>query len=456
MAQQKYSVACAIVVITGMAGFSYPVHAQGWYGGSYYGYQAPWTAPRQGYYRPPYGNAVPAPGTGSAKERDAIQAQLATSQQQLRDTRNELQRTQMLLQQARSALQREQSATHQRSSMQHTFSNQLTHISSQQDAVYAQMKQLTDEVSELKFPLIDNQAQIANIAAITRTLDEERGRLQSSIDRQDERLATLLAEIQMARDALEQTRSDAATIREKMSTSELQSQSCETRLSDMNNKIQDIIFDSDTSRQALNNALTARDNLQAELSTCTAKLAQVKAARKARYAAPPGNSASSATEPQTESVAIMTAEAVTNSDLDSDGVPNDADFCPETPAGITVGPTGCDLPLPIILKGVNFRVDSNQLNEASHAILDSVAETLARYPGLKVEIADFTHTQGNPASNRNLSQQRAETIKRNLIRRGISADRLAAHGYGDTRPASGSKQPERILPGQPVTLRQID
>lgn len=381
MAQQKHLFLYASPAIACVAWFSQPVYAQGWYGGPYYGSQAPWTAP-PGYHRRPASAAARPPDAAAVQKRDTLQLQLASSQQQLHNTRNELQRTQMLLQQARAALEREQSSMHQRGSMQHTFSNQLTHLSSQQDEVYAQMKRLTDEVSSLKAPLIDNRAQIADIAAIARALNEERDRLQGSLDGQDERLSALRSEIQAARK---------------------------------------------TGYSAPATAVT-----------------------------PASKAAAPATKRQTENVAMMTAEAIPGADRDGDGVPNDADFCPQTPDGVAVGPTGCDVPLPIVLEGVSFHSNSHQMNEDSYVVLDGVAGTLARYPELRLEVADFTHTQASPAFNRSLSQQRAETIMEYLVGRGISADRLTAHGYGTTRPASDGKQSAPILPGQPVTLRKID
>lgn len=461
MAQQKHLFLYASPAIACVAWFSQPVYAQGWYGGPYYGSQAPWTAP-PGYHRRPASAAARPPDAAAVQKRDTLQLQLASSQQQLHNTRNELQRTQMLLQQARAALEREQSSMHQRGSMQHTFSNQLTHLSSQQDEVYAQMKRLTDEVSSLKAPLIDNRAQIADIAAIARALNEERDRLQGSLDGQDEQLSALRSEIQAAQDALEHARSDTATIRDGLVKADPRSQSCESQISVMKEKLQDAIFDSDTSRQALNDTLAAREKLQAALSRCTVKLAQVQAARKTGYSAPAtavtpaSKAAAPATKRQTENVAMMTAEAIPGADRDGDGVPNDADFCPQTPDGVAVGPTGCDVPLPIVLEGVSFHSNSHQMNEDSYVVLDGVAGTLARYPELRLEVADFTHTQASPAFNRSLSQQRAETIMEYLVGRGISADRLTAHGYGTTRPASDGKQSAPILPGQPVTLRKID
>jgi hypothetical protein len=85
----------------------------------------------------------------------------------------------------------------------------------------------------------------------------------------------------------------------------------------------------------------------------------------------------------------------------------------------------------------------------------SVACAIAVIAGM----ADFSypvHAQGSPAFSRSLSQQRAETIKEYLVSRGINAGRLTTHGYGNTRAASGGKQREPILPGQPVILRKID
>lgn len=464
MAQQQIFPRYATAALLCMAGLSPQICAQGWYGGPY-GTQSPRMAPYQGYYPAPSGSAPRPSRATTGYAHDTLQAQFAASQQQLQDARSELQRTQLLLRQARAALEYEQSSAQQRSSMQHTFGNQLTHMSSRQDEVYAQVKQLTDEVSALKAPLIDNQTQLADIATIARTLNAERERMQSDADNRNRQISALRAEVRATQLALEKARSDASTIRDGLVKAELQVQSCETEIGNLRSELTDTAFDGDTSRQALKDALAARDTLQTELARCAVMLSQVRATPTTASASaesrhgPAGQGNASAGRSAAESAALMAAEILSQSaasDHDNDGIPDDADFCPETPDGIAVGPTGCDLPLPIVLNGVSFRVNSHQLVEDSFPVLDGVAGILARHPELKLEVADFTALQGDAAAGRKLSQMRAETVRNYLVGRGANADRLTAHGYGDRSPLSGDNKPDPVPPGRPVILRKVD
>jgi OOP family OmpA-OmpF porin len=60
---------------------------------------------------------------------------------------------------------------------------------------------------------------------------------------------------------------------------------------------------------------------------------------------------------------------------------------------------------------------------------------LADHPELlKVEIQGHTDERNTDAYNLRLSQRRAETVRKYLIKNGISETRLTAKGYGESQP----------------------
>src|SRR5690606_36179894 len=61
-------------------------------------------------------------------------------------------------------------------------------------------------------------------------------------------------------------------------------------------------------------------------------------------------------------------------DSDGDGVVDRLDECPGTPAGAKVDARGCEEE--IVLRGVNFELNSDQLTGQDRQILDSVADIL--------------------------------------------------------------------------------
>lgn len=88
-----------------------------------------------------------------------------------------------------------------------------------------------------------------------------------------------------------------------------------------------------------------------------------------------------------------------------------------------------------IKRQVNFVTDSDEIINTSDALLAEVADTIIRHPEiLGIEIEGHTDDRGGAEHNLDLSQRRAESVRRWLISHGVAADRLTARGYGSTRP----------------------
>lgn len=88
----------------------------------------------------------------------------------------------------------------------------------------------------------------------------------------------------------------------------------------------------------------------------------------------------------------------------------------------------------LVIEGVFFKFDSDQLTPASEKTLDNVAKVLKEYPNAKIEIQGHTDSLGNDMYNEFLSQRRAETVKSYLVSKGIPEDNLTTVGYGETKP----------------------
>jgi len=121
-------------------------------------------------------------------------------------------------------------------------------------------------------------------------------------------------------------------------------------------------------------------------------------------------------------------------DSDGDGVVDRLDKCPGTRSGAKVDASGCEILEAIVLKGVNFATNSATLAGGSAAVLDQAAASLAKRGDVKVEVGGHTDNRGSAARNRVLSQQRAETVMRYLVSKGVNAANLSARGYGQERP----------------------
>ncbi len=137
------------------------------------------------------------------------------------------------------------------------------------------------------------------------------------------------------------------------------------------------------------------------------------------------------------------APTCADKDSDGDGVNDCNDKCPSSPAGQTVGPDGCPVPVTIDLRGVNFDFDKSTLRPDAVAILNEAIEVLKKYPELKVEVAGHTDSKGTDEYNQKLSDRRAKAVYDYLTSNGIDAGRLVGpHGYGETHPIAPNTNPD--------------
>ena len=126
-------------------------------------------------------------------------------------------------------------------------------------------------------------------------------------------------------------------------------------------------------------------------------------------------------------------------DTDKDGVADKDDLCPASKQGETVNKFGCTPTENINLKGVTFATGSATLTSSSLPILNRAAKILIDNPAIKVEIAGHTDNKGLAAVNKRLSQRRANTVMKYLIKKGVKANRLSAKGYGESQPIASNK-----------------
>jgi len=131
-------------------------------------------------------------------------------------------------------------------------------------------------------------------------------------------------------------------------------------------------------------------------------------------------------------------------DTDGDGVFNNIDKCPDV-AG-AVANKGCPeikkeviQKIALAAKGINFETGKAVITAGSFKSLDDLVTLLNSYPGASVEIQGHTDNNGTPESNKTLSQDRANSVKRYLSAGGVSEARMTAIGYGQEVPLADNK-----------------
>jgi len=142
-------------------------------------------------------------------------------------------------------------------------------------------------------------------------------------------------------------------------------------------------------------------------------------------------------------------------DDDSDGVPNNLDDCPDTPADDPVTPDGCAM-FGGVLNGVNFASGSDELTDEAQSVLNDAADSLLRYPNVNVEVQAHTDSQGAADYNLALSKQRALSTVRYLILRGVPSEQLQARAYGESKPLESNDTAEGRTANRRVEFHRTD
>ena len=149
---------------------------------------------------------------------------------------------------------------------------------------------------------------------------------------------------------------------------------------------------------------------------------------------PPGND-----EPPTEEKTDNADKPVNESNEGKNPPPSSTADPPPAPSP---GQARQQTPSTIILDGLQFATDSDQLVEGSEAVLENVITSLKNNPEIRLEIAGYTDDRGDALYNRILSRRRAEAVMIYLVEHGIDARRLTAAGYGSDDPIADNATEE--------------
>ena len=141
------------------------------------------------------------------------------------------------------------------------------------------------------------------------------------------------------------------------------------------------------------------------------------------------------------------------SDADNDGVCDEADKCPGTPAGVKVDKVGC--PLEQTLK-LLFDFDSAELRPESINELERLVKFMGDVPFATALIEGHTDSKGSDAYNMTLSDRRAKSVFDYLTSRGVDPARLSSIGKGESAPIADNATEEGRQENRRVMLIRTD
>ena len=91
---------------------------------------------------------------------------------------------------------------------------------------------------------------------------------------------------------------------------------------------------------------------------------------------------------------------------------------------------------------IYFASGSARLEDKSAPLLDSLADIVARCPGMIIEVGGHTDSIGSDALNLSLSEARAASVIRYLVDKGVRSDAMVSKGYGETTPIADNATQE--------------
>ena len=94
------------------------------------------------------------------------------------------------------------------------------------------------------------------------------------------------------------------------------------------------------------------------------------------------------------------------------------------------------------MDGITFDTDKATLTPESSVQENNIAEILKAFPNVKIKIGGYTDNTGDANHNLTLSEERANTVKNELVADGIDASRLEAKGYGSEHPVATNETEE--------------
>jgi len=109
----------------------------------------------------------------------------------------------------------------------------------------------------------------------------------------------------------------------------------------------------------------------------------------------------------------------------------------------------------IIVNGIRFDTGKSTLKPESMGAINEIYDLMKENPDLKFSVEGHTDSQGDDDFNMKLSEDRANTVMNTLVKMGISADRLTARGWGESKPISNNASPEDMANNRRVEFVKI-
>ncbi|AWH89400.1 OmpA family protein [Limnobaculum parvum] len=103
-----------------------------------------------------------------------------------------------------------------------------------------------------------------------------------------------------------------------------------------------------------------------------------------------------------------------------------------------------------------FKTNSAQLEPQSDEQLNNIVAILKAYPNVKLKLGGYTDNTGTEEINLKLSQDRADSVRAQMIQLGADASRLEAKGYGSEHPVAPNDTDENRAKNRRIDILVIE
>ncbi len=129
-------------------------------------------------------------------------------------------------------------------------------------------------------------------------------------------------------------------------------------------------------------------------------------------------------------------------DSDGDGVLDYMDQCPNSTPGAAVDEAGCEAVTMSMNLVVEFANDSDALQAADNPDIQAAAAFLSAHSNISATIEGHTDSRGPAAYNQALSERRAKAAAKALVEQGVAEERISVVGYGESQPIADNSTAE--------------
>lgn len=91
---------------------------------------------------------------------------------------------------------------------------------------------------------------------------------------------------------------------------------------------------------------------------------------------------------------------------------------------------------------LTFKTGSAEITKTSYSFLDGIADYMKANPSFNLSIVGHTDSQGDEAYNQKLSEDRAESVKKYLVSKGVGEISITTEGKGESEPIADNNTPE--------------